>query len=143
MRWTMWLGRKLLNLLFIVLALIIILSVRIAVAEIIAQWDGMMYVVENKITLAWDPSQGADYYEVQALWIDPSSGPVIYNLGQTSDTQMAITKPRVGHFYFRVRACNDVGCSEWSESIDETKTQSGKAIRIYFKLSSPGGATVE
>ncbi|MBW2024361.1 MAG: fibronectin type III domain-containing protein [Deltaproteobacteria bacterium] len=124
--------------------ILVLLTVPIAVAGVIAQWDGLMYVAQDKITFAWDPSQGADYYEVQALWIDPTSGPVIYDLGQTSDTQMEIMKPRTGHFYFRVRACNEAGCSDWSESIDPEKTQIGKPFRVYFKTAPPqGGITIE
>ena len=116
----------------------------ITLGGIIATWDGTMYVAQDKITFAWDPSQGADYYEVQALWIDPSTGPLVYKLGQTSDTQMEIMKPRTGHFVFQVRSCNEAGCSEWSRTDDTTKTQIGKPFRVYFKTAPPqGGITIE
>ena len=133
-----WLGS-----IFIVLALLMVFNTVNVGAGIVTCWDGIMYVTEDQITIAWDPVENAAWYEVQALWIDPSSGPVVYNLGKTTNTQMVITKIRSGHFVLAVRACNDVGCSEWSRTDDETKTQDNKAIRIYFKLPAPSGATVE
>lgn len=105
-------------------------------------WDGIMYVTQNQIILAWDPCPGATRYEVRGLWIDQDP-PLILELGQTSDTQMVIQKPRVGHWVFEVRACNEGGCSEWSRTDDPTKTLEGKALRVYFRLEPASGLGIE
>lgn len=122
----------------------VVLYLYLANAEIIHTWEGVMYVSDSTITFAWDPSAGATYYKVEALWIDPKSGPVVFDLGTTTETQMVINRPKVGHFYLRVKACNDENeCSPWSESIDASKTQIGKPFRVYFKLPPVGDITIE
>ena len=113
-------------------------------AEIIHTWEGVIYVTDSSIKLTWDAVNGAAYYEVQALWIDPKDNPVVYTIGQFTDTTVTINKPKVGHFYLRVRACNDENeCSPWSESIDPEKTQIKKPFYIYFKLSPTGDIIIE
>jgi len=110
--------------------------------SILSVWEGVEYVSTDNITLAWDPSEGATTYEVRMLWVDQDP-PLEVSVGETSETQMVIQKPRNGHFVIQVRACNDGGCSEWSSTSDPERTQIGKPFRVFFKPSGAGGLLIE
>ena len=117
-----------------------------AVAVQFTKWTGTEYTVDaDTLTFGWDAVTGATSYEVKAIWIDPTDD-FAYELGSTTGIQMVITRPRTGHLVFWVRACNDNGCSEWSESTDITKAvvdgQPG-AWRVYWKVPPPGGIIIE
>jgi len=121
-----------------------ILYVCISYADIIHTWEGIMYVTDSTVTFTWSPSEGASYYKVEAVWIDPKNTPVIFDLGTTTETRMVIQRPRVGHFYLRVKACDNEGrCSSWSESIDPKKTHDGKPFRVYFKTPPVSNVIIE
>ena len=110
------------------------------------KWTGTEYMVnEDTITFVWDAVSNTDRYEVKVIWIDPTNH-FEYDLGSTTGTQIVITRPRTGHLVFAVRACNDVECSEWSESIDmEKATVDGEpeSWRVYWKVPPPGGIIIE
>jgi len=134
---------KLFRKLFPFLSLIFIFFYSYSNAGVIKTWDGILYVVEKDVTIEWNLCAGADYYEVQALWIDPSNEPVIFNIGKVTENRIIISKPKVGHFFIRIRSCNESGCGDWSETIDATKTKIGKPFRIYFKLSPVSNVGIE
>jgi len=81
---------------------------------------GAEYTTTKQLTLAWDCIAEAMYYEVKALWIDPST-PVEYFVGRTSECQALISKPRTGHFKYRVRSHKSANLySVWADSTDKT-----------------------
>lgn len=111
---------------------------------------GAEYTSDDKITVAWDPSDGAVGYEVK-LVMDDKTPVTEYALGRTSETQITIMRPRAGHFTAYVRAYKDAVCqappcdpprlySTWSESTDEAVgTVDGQPMGwwIYFKVPPP------
>jgi len=106
--------------------------------------DGVEYVKTDDITFAWDGDPAATRYEVIATWIDPTNE-FEYDLGETTETQIIISRPRTGHFMFKVRACNTT-CSEWSESTDPTvATVDGqpKGWWVFWKVPPPTGPVIE
>jgi len=124
------------------LILLILYNVNVN-ADIIAEWNGTLYIAEDNITVAWDAAERAEWYEIRLLWLDPKSGPVIYNIGRTSETRITISKPKVGHFSIQIRSCNQYGCSRWIESTNSGDVKNGKIFRIYFRLSPPSSINIE
>jgi len=127
--------------------LIILIALLLFVAfaawgAVVCTWDGDMYVVEETVTFTWAPSPDATYYKVQAVWIDPQMA-VPYDIGTTTEDWIQVPAPRAGHFYLRVQACNDYGCSRWAETINPADTETGKPFRLYFRLPRPTGVVVE
>jgi len=111
------------------------------------QWVGTEYQIDQpSITLAWDASVGATKYEAIAVWIDPTPD-FIYPLEETTELQKVVQRIRTGHFIFKVRACNSVGCSdEWADaSVPEFGIVNGipEGWRIYWKMPAPTGPVVE
>ena len=110
------------------------------------QWMGTEYQIDQpSITLAWDTSVGATKYEVIAVWIDPEPD-FVYQLGDTTGLQMVVQRIRTGHFVFKVRACNSVGCSDRADaSIPEFGIVDGQpqGWRIYWKMPAPTGPVIE
>jgi len=116
----------------------------VAYSSVEKTWDGMMYVASTSLTMAWNASERATWYEVQAVDIDHVLAPV-YDLGTTDQLSMAISQQRTGHYMYRVRACNDAGCSDWAESTDPTYATvygQSKAWRVYWKVPAPSGGGV-
>jgi len=92
------------------------------------------------ITLEWDASAGATYYECELNWMQGDKVLQTYSLGTTTNTQIIVTAPRAGVFIARVRACN-TACSVWSLSTDPTYAVvdgEHKAWIIIFSLAGPG-----
>lgn len=83
--------------------------------------DGRMYVIpaNEAVTLAWGASQGATRYEYRLVMFDKTPE-TFFSEGETTGTQVVISRPRTAHFRAEVRACNDE-CSEWSKSTDPTR----------------------
>ena len=84
-------------------------------------------------TLRWDASEGATWYEVRlestgevcAQVYDSTSDPVTYLVSGTPCDEVNDGSG------FRVRACNDKGCSEWSEDCVEILPFSCLAARDW------------
>lgn len=107
--------------------------------------EGVEYVKTDDIIFAWDISSEASRYEVIATWIDPTNE-FEYDLGETTNTQITVSRPRTGHFKFKVRACSDSECSEWSESTDPTKAtvdSQPKGWWVFWKVPPPTGPVIE
>jgi hypothetical protein len=72
---------------------------------------------DRKLVIIWDESKGATHYEVLITLLGNTSetqhGSII-----TKKTRIKVTRPKTGYFKAKVRACNDTGCSEWSDTID-------------------------
>ncbi len=60
--------------------------------------------------LRWQPVPGASHYELQQR--EQESGEEM--LVETSDAIYPFTNQPIGHYVYRVRACNEFVCSEWS-----------------------------
>jgi hypothetical protein len=72
---------------------------------------------DRELIIVWDESNGATHYEVSITALDTTSetqhGSII-----TKKTSIKVTRPKTGYFKAKVRACNNTGCSEWSDSIE-------------------------
>jgi len=113
---------------------------------VVVLWNEALYMSSQSVTVAWDPVAEATSYEVRVVWQGSSGNKLVYDKGSTTATQLIVERPRTGHFMFEVRACNDVGCSEWSQSINpECATVDGVARgwRVYFEMPAPSGGGVE
>jgi hypothetical protein len=72
---------------------------------------------DPKLIIVWDESKGATHYEILITLVGNTSetqhGSII-----TKKTRIKVTRPKTGYFKAKVRACNNTGCSDWSDSID-------------------------
>jgi hypothetical protein len=72
---------------------------------------------DRELIIVWDESNGAIHYEVLITLVDNTSetqhGSII-----TKKTSIKVTRPKTGYFKAKVRACNNTGCSEWTDSIE-------------------------
>lgn len=100
--------------------------------------DGRMYTFggNETVTVAWDPSPGATYYEYRLALF--KRNPISYlSQGTTTDTRVTHIRPRTDFFRSEVRACNDAGCSIWAESTDpKYATVDGQPMSwwIYWEM---------
>ena len=60
--------------------------------------------------LRWQAVRGAEYYELEE--VDRETGEA--QVAKLEDTRCAFTDKPVGNYVYRVRACHQFGCSEWS-----------------------------
>ena len=106
---------------------------------------GGEYTTTTSVTVKWDASLDAEFYEIRADWIDVSPN-VQYNLGRTMETQFEVFFPRSGHFKLFVRAgawsetSQEELFSEWSDSTDATcSSVNGEPMgwRVVKKLDTP------
>ncbi len=68
------------------------------------------YSFGASVELRWQPVPGAVRYELQQVSRDSGEESII----SLTDTLYTLPELGVGQFVFRVRACNDYACSEWS-----------------------------
>lgn len=113
---------------------------------LVVLWNEALYVSNESVTAAWDPSENATKYEAQAVWQGVSGDKQVFLLGQTTETQIVVSRPRTGAFEFQVRAGNAVGeWSAWSKSTDPAVAVVdgvARGWRIMFELPAPGGGGV-
>jgi YD repeat-containing protein len=67
----------------------------------------------ERYTLIWDPSPGATRYEIYAVQLDK----IVFTSTGTSQQVEAGISPYELKYTWRIRACNDQGCSAWSGDI--------------------------
>jgi len=60
--------------------------------------------------LRWQSTPGSVYYEVE--WVEQESEET--ESARTQDTIFFVGGEKPGHYVYRVRACHDYGCSDWS-----------------------------
>lgn len=106
---------------------------------------------EKSETVAWDPSENAEYYKFEAFHYERKTSIVI---GSTSQTQIVVNFPKSGHYVFKVKSCtsqskdengNDL-CSEYAESTNSqyaTVNGEAKSWWVYRHVSPPGEVIVE
>ncbi len=108
-------------------------------------WHGYLYKTGNEVKLAWSESQNSDYYELKMEFINDPNMITTYDFSTTTDLFKTIQRPSgvVGICKFFVRACNQEGCSEWTDS-DGTNAlvtidgqqQAGNWL-LYWMLQAP------
>lgn len=93
------------------------------------------FTEDGSVQVRWPAVADATWYEVQrfdgASWGPVSSG---------SATSATVSLPGTGNFRFRVRACNDGGCSAFTE--DHTLYARPRADGRVMGLASTSGATL-
>ena len=72
-------------------------------------------VVGATIQLDWQDSLCAEYYRVRVK-LNATDGEIVYaaNNQIVSETYITLVPKRTDSFYWRVQACNALGCSTWS-----------------------------
>ena len=115
----------------------------------IVLWQQALYVTNEPVTFGWDrgtEGTAPETYEVVAVWEGASGPKQEFNLGVTPDTQMVISRPRTGVFFFKVRAKGEGGeTSEWAVSTNPAHaTVDGVPAgwRVLFELPAPGGGGI-
>ncbi len=103
-----------------------------------ASWGafiGKVYTSSSTLTFAWNASSGdVDHYEVQA--VDILHPQTVVALGSTTNLSITLNKLDNSIWKYRVRACNDNGCSRWADSTnprDATVGKHHKAWKICWK----------
>ena len=110
--------------------------------ELISGRDIYVVYSGETVKMGWDTSQGANYYDLKA-WHYEQEMPVQSNQWvNIQATQISIPVPRSGHFIWQVRACNNEGCSDWSESINSSVTNN-KPWWVYAHVAPPSGGGVD
>jgi len=113
------------------------------------QKDITIYWAETNepITMEWDVSVGAAYYECELDWMQGSKVLQTYSFGTTTNTQISMTAPRAGVFIARIRACDSINrCSIWVSSTDSTYAivdGEHKGWLIIFTMSGPGPIIID
>lgn len=128
-----------------IFAVLISMSLVISPAYPFTYWEGVEYKIDSDtLTIGWDISEGAEFYQVKAIWEDPTEE---YTYGPwTSNTNSyVVDKPRTGHFRIEVAACNTGGCSDFSKSTDSnvaTVDGQAKGWKVFWKLAAPTGPVI-
>ena len=94
----------------------------------------------ESLTFAWDASQGATYYDVEAYHYEQKMRVRKSTWQNVKQTLLVITVPRSGHYIWKVRACNEE-CSEWSQSIEADKTNNSPWWVYAYVAPPTGGGT--
>jgi len=116
-------------------------------ATILDRWDGTEYwfYTSDNPTVAWDIVPTALAYELKIVWLETDQE---YNLGVTTQTQVDLIIPRVGHYKVMARACKLIDCddtnpddvSTWADSTDvayaSVDGQPG-IWRLHFEIAPP------
>lgn len=89
-------------------------------------YKGEMHVSPDQVPIAWDAPDDSrvTHYEIRILWLDQNP-PMIINLGETTETQAIIERPRTGHFKIQVRSLSREypdKTSEWTDSLTPDDT---------------------
>ncbi len=113
-----------------------------------AEWVQKDYVTffgptNQTVTVAWDPSPSANYYEVELDQVEQNTKTILPTGQSLTDTQKTFSLPKTGHFIIKVRACNSSinQCSAWASSTDATVSMVGSSSRawwIYGYVAPPG-----
>lgn len=113
-------------------------------------YNGVEHVVsEDSIVVAWAPVQDASGYEIKAVWTDPTNS-MEYYIGSTTNTEIAVSKRRSGHFKVMVRAYKEgvtaTEYSDWSDSTvqgDSLVNGFPMAWRLFWKVAPPAPPVIE
>jgi hypothetical protein len=112
---------------------------------LIPNWEKKDYVTyygttNHTITVAWDASPGASYYELEILNIERNTKTTIASGNNLTTTQKTFTFPRTGHYIVSVRACDGAvsNCSTWISSLEGTVDGAKRAWWVYAYVAPPG-----
>ena len=112
---------------------------------IIPNWEKKDYVTyygtsDHTITVAWDPSPGATYYELEILNVERNIKTPIASGSSLTATQKTFSLPRTGHYIVSVRACDASlsNCSVWISSLEGTVDGAKRSWWIYAYVAPPG-----
>jgi hypothetical protein len=102
------------------------------------KWVGTEYTIgDSSITIQWDCATNAVAYDVSIiLEANPETE---YPLPSVTTCQTVINQPRSGHFYVKVRPCNNTECGSWVDSRSDSITTAGYQTgwKIYWKVAPP------
>lgn len=106
------------------------------------------YHIGGKFTFGWDPSEGAEWYDVEGYHYEQDTPISKSTWEKITNTQLEIVYPRYGHIAWRVRACRkdpDGGdtpdCSKWAET-DKGEFTNDNPWWTYGYLAAPGNGGI-
>ena len=95
------------------------------------------------ITVAWDASTGAEWYELQLFEVRKDRYlAVVDRDGNDADLVCSFKLPGSGHYFMEVRACNQESCSEWVSSKDQEIEQDPNGWWLFGHPSAPTGGGI-
>jgi hypothetical protein len=71
-------------------------------------------VKRNKLTVKWEAQSCATYYKLQVRQ-DAIRSPNLVNERKLTNSRSRLNLERNHEYFWRVRACDETGCSRWSE----------------------------
>jgi hypothetical protein len=104
-----------------------------------SNWEKKDYVTyygtsNHIITVAWDASPGATYYELEILNVERNVKTSIASGHSLTTTQKSFLFPKTGHYIVSVRACDATisNCSTWVTSLEGTVDGAKRAWWVMF-----------
>jgi hypothetical protein len=96
----------------------------------------------GRVTLQWDLIPEALGYNIRVIMFDKAPE-TTYAMGQTSNNQMEILRPRSGHFRFEAQACRfaDCSCTDNTGATPENDCPIDKSL--WAQSTDPTQATVD
>lgn len=110
-----------------------------------SNWEKKDYVTyygtsNRPVTVAWDASPGATYYELKILHVERNTEISIASGSSLTELKKTFLFPRTGHYIVSVRACDASisNCSEWTSSLNGIVDGINRAWWVYAFVSPPG-----
>lgn len=110
-----------------------------------SNWEKKDYVTyygtsNHTITVAWDASPGATYYELEILNVERNIKTSIASGHSLTATQKSFSFPKTGHYIVSVRACDATisNCSTWISSLEGVVDGIKRAWWVYVFVAPPG-----
>jgi hypothetical protein len=98
--------------------------------------------------VSWTPVAAADTYQVNVMAFPPKAGalPIKSVVVPGATPEAALSIPRAGQWFVRVRPCTGTVCAAWAVSYDPLVTDPvafASGFYMVIKVASTGGGTVE
>ncbi|MFA7407812.1 MAG: hypothetical protein WCY93_08375 [Anaerolineaceae bacterium] len=96
----------------------------------------------NKVRVSWNPSDGAAYYQVFRNTSNTHTGEIVLVSNHPASPFDDTTATPGTSYYYWVKACNAVGCSNYSSSaIGKLGTSTGFELFVPLIINGGGGQT--